>query len=339
MKRTIIAGLATLALIGTGIWWFTRPAPDSNLLTLYGNVDIRQVSLAFEGSDRVIELRVEEGDKVKAGQVLALLDTRTLRLEAAQAEAKIAAQEQILLRLRNGSRPEEIAQARARTAAANADAAIAAQDLQRLQELSRRSDGQAIKRQDLDHAVSNLQVARAQAEDQRKALRLAELGPRAEDIAQAEAELQSTQAELALLQLRLSQAELKAPADAVVRSRLLEPGDMASPQKPVFALALIEPKWVRVYVTEPQLGQVRPGMRAQVSTDSHPAQSIEGSVGYISSVAEFTPKAVQTEELRTSLVYEIRVRVRDPEDRLRLGMPATVRLALNSMNGNQGATP
>ncbi|HXL16648.1 MAG TPA: HlyD family efflux transporter periplasmic adaptor subunit, partial [Streptosporangiaceae bacterium] len=124
-------------------------------------------------------------------------------------------------------------------------------------------------------------------------------------------------------------AQLVAPMDAVVRTRLLEPGEMASPQKPVFSLAITDPKWVRAYVSEPDLGKVHPGMAAFVAVDSFPDQRFEGWVGFISPVAEFTPKAVQTEELRTSLVYEVRVFVKDPSDALRLGMPATVYLRLD----------
>ena len=101
---------------------------------------------------------------------------------------------------------------------------------------------------------------------------------------------------------------------------------MASPQKPVFNLAITDPKWVRAYVSEPDLGKIHPGMIASVSVDSFPDRHFEGWVGFISPVAEFTPKAVQTEELRTSLVYEVRVFVKDPSDELRLGMPATVHL-------------
>ena len=111
-----------------------------------------------------------------------------------------------------------------------------------------------------------------------------------------------------------------------MRTRILEPGDMASPQKPVFTLAITDPKWVRAYVSEPDLGKVHPGMAASVAVDSFPNRRFDGWVGFISSVAEFTPKSVQTEELRTSLVYEVRVFVKDPSDELRLGMPATVYL-------------
>ena len=119
---------------------------------------------------------------------------------------------------------------------------------------------------------------------------------------------------------------MKAPIAAVVRARLLEPGDIASPQRPVFTLAIMQPKWVRAFVPEPRLSQIRPGMAAQVNTDSAPDQPLPGRIGFISSVAEFTPKTVQTEELRTSLLYELRVLVDDPQDVLRLGQPATVHL-------------
>ena len=292
-------------------------------------MDIRQISLAFDGNGRVQELRAEEGDRVRAGAVLAVLDTRTLALQADQARAQMDAQQQTLLRLRNGSRPEEIAQARSRLVAAQADAARAQQDLARLRGIAANTQGRGVSAQDMDRARSAAQVAQAQADEQREALRLAEAGPRKEDIAGAEAQLQATQAQLALLRHQISQGELKAPADAVVRSRLLEPGDMATPQRPVYALALAQP-WVRIYVGEADLGKVKPGMAARVQTDSQPDKPIAGKVGYISSVAEFTPKAVQTEELRTSLVYEVRVRVDDPQDALRLGQPATVRMAADA---------
>ena len=316
--RSVSALAAVLLIVGL-LWWKIHDTGTTTALTLYGNVDIRQVSLAFDGSGRIAGLRAEEGDKVKAGAVLAVLDTRTLALQAEQARLQIEVQQQSLLRLRNGSRPQEIAQARSRLAATQADAERARQDLARLQ-----AAGSAVSVQDLDRAGTALQVAQARREEQREALRLTQLGPRAEEVAGAEAQLKVLQAQLALLQHQIDLGELRAPADAVVRSRLLEPGDMATPQRPVFALALTHPKWVRVYASEADLGRIRPGMAARIETDSHP--SIAGKVGYISSVAEFTPKSVQTEELRTSLVYEVRVVVEDAEDALRLGQPATVHL-------------
>jgi len=110
-------------------------------------------------------------------------------------------------------------------------------------------------------------------------------------------------------------------------------GEMASPLKPVFSLAIMDPKWIRAYVSEPDLGRVHPGMRAWAAADGFPNQRFEGWIGFISSVAEFTPKSVETKELRTSLVYEIRVFINDPADDLRLGMPATVYVPLNQSGG------
>ncbi len=325
-KSLIVAVLAAALVIAGLLWWRSHDTDAATELTLHGNVDIRQISLAFDGSGRVAKLRAEEGDKVAAGAVLAVLDTRTLALQAEQAQAQIGVQQQTLLRLRNGSRPQEVAQARSRVTAAQADASQAEQDLKRLQGIAANTQGRAVSAQDLDRARSHLQVAQAKVAEQREALRLTELGPRAEDVAGAEAQLKAAQAQLALLQHQIAQGELKAPTDAIVRSRLLEPGDMATPQRPVFALALTQPKWVRVFVGEPDLGRVRPGMEARVVTSGPPGQSIAGKVGFISSVAEFTPRSVQTEELRTSLVYEVRVLVDDPQDVLRLGQPATVHL-------------
>ena len=328
MKKLLIAAVLGLALvIGGLLWWRSDDTGATTALILYGNVDIRQVSLAFDGSGRVAELRAEEGDKVRAGAVLAVLDTRTLALQAEQARYQIDVQQQALLRLRNGSRPEEVVQARSRVAAAQADASQAAADLERLKRVAATTQGRGVSAQDLDRARSHLLVAQAKVAEQGEALRLTELGPRAEDVAAAQAQLEAARAQLALLQHQIAQGELRAPADAIVRSRLLEPGDMATPQRPVFALALMQPKWVRVHVGEPDLGRVRPGMAASVVTDSRPGQPMAGKVGYISSVAEFTPKSVQTPELRTSLVYEVRVLVDDPQDVLRLGQPATVQLA------------
>jgi HlyD family secretion protein len=334
-KRLIPAAVAVaIAVALMAGWYFTREQKDPDTLVLFGNVDIRQVSLAFNGSDRVAEMRVQEGDRVKAGQVLATLDTRTLALQIAQAEAQIEVQEQALLRLKNGTRPDEIAQARAQVAAAQADADFASQQFERLQNIEQTS-GEAVSQQDLDNARSRKRAALAQLENRKKALQLALIGPRQEDIAQAEAQLQVSQSQLALLKHQLSLYELKAPIDAVVRSRLLEPGDMASPQRAAYALAITDPKWVRAYVSEVDLGRIKPGMSARVATDSHPGEFIPGRVGFISSMAEFTPKTVQTEELRTSLVYEVRIFVEDAANRLRLGMPATVHIPLQDNAGSR----
>jgi HlyD family secretion protein len=326
--------LAAVIASAAGLtWWFTRPTAASTELILYGNVDLRQVQLAFNNSERIAEVRAQEGDRVRKGDLLARLDTSRLEPMVAQAEAQLAAQNEVFKRLRAGSRPEEIAQARANVASAEADLANQRRQYERLKKLgavklSDQSEVRAVSQEDVDNAKAALAVGEAKLTVQQKALDLALLGPRREEVDEADARYRANQAQLAILNQQLADAKLLAPVDAVVRTRLMEPGEMATPQKPVFALAIIDPKWVRAYVSEPDLGKVREGMKASIVVDSFPDRRFEGWVGFISPVAEFTPKAVQTEELRTSLVYEVRVFVKDPDNGLRLGMPATVHLAL-----------
>lgn len=324
--------LIAAAIAGGAAWWLTRRDGASAELILYGNIDLRQVQLAFNNSERIAEVLVQEGDRVKDGQVLARLDTRRLEPQLAQAESQAAAQRQVVARLRNGSRPEEIAQARANVDSAKADVVNTQRQHERLKNAAELSAGRAVRQQDVDSAEAALQVAEAKLAVNQKALDLALLGPRKEEIAENEARLRANDAQAAVLRQQLADSELVAPVDAVVRTRIMEPGEMASPQSPVFSLAVTDPKWVRAYVSEPDLGKIHPGMAATVSVDSFPQRGFDGWIGFISPVAEFTPKAVQTTELRTSLVYEVRVFVKDPKDELRLGMPASVHLSLDPNN-------
>lgn len=335
MRKVVILVLVAI-LAGLAVWWNgARPQHDTSVLTLHGNVDIRQVSLAFTQSERIADMSVEEGDRVTKGQSLATLDTDTLKLQIARTQAAISGQQQQVRKLHNGTRPEEIAQARAQVSAAKADLVLARSQLKRLRVVAKTTGGKGVSAQDLDAAGARLKAARAQLDVREQALKLAQTGPRAEDIAAAEDQLRALKADLALQQHQLELSTLKSPVNAIVRARLLEPGDVASPQRPVYTLALTDPKWIRVYVDEPDLGHVHAGMLAQVYTDSDPDHPIEGRVGYISSVAEFTPKNVQTESLRTALVYEVRINVKDTDNRLRLGMPATVRIDLKPADGSQ----
>jgi HlyD family secretion protein len=328
-----LAVVAVLALALLGYWVFGRNDDESHIV-LQGNVDLRQIELPFNDSERIAEVLVDEGSTVKAGQVLARLDTGRLLPRVAQAEARAAAQREVLRKLRNGARPEEVAQARAALAAAQAEASNATSQLQRLRSISDESKGRAISPQDLEAAIAAARMSEAQAESSRKALELTLAGPRQEEIDQAKAQLDAAEADLALLKRQLADAELLAPTDGVIRNRLMEPGELATPQRPVFAIAITTPKWVRAYLSEVELSRVALGAPARVTMDSAPDNPLAGKVGFISSTAEFTPKTVQTEELRTSLVYEIRVFVDDPEDRLRLGMPATVTITPAQQQAN-----
>ena len=337
MKKPIVM-IVLLTAVAAACWygWQHWRPQGQDAGVFYGNIDVRQVSLAFEGSGRVAQVDAEEGDRVQPGQVLAILDTRTLALQADQAAAQLRAQEENLRRLKNGARPAEIAQARSRLAAAQADAQRARREQARLERIATASSG-AVSVQDVDRARSAARVAQAAVKERQDALALVQEGARREEIDAADAQVAAARAQLALLRHQLEQGDLRAPVAAVVRSRLLEPGDMASPQRPVLALAVTSPKWARIYVDESSLGQVKPGQAAQLSVDSMPGRTLAGKIGYISSVAEFTPKSVQTEVLRTSLVYEVRVLVDDPDDALRLGQPVTVRLESGTADRNHEA--
>jgi HlyD family secretion protein len=324
-----VGAAVILVLAALLLWWFLGRHRERTELVLYGNVDLRQIELPFNGSERIAAVLVQEGDHVQHGQLLARLDTSRLDPQVAKAEADVAAQQQMVDRLHHGNRPEEIAQARANVDAARADAANAHAQYERLHTLSESSAGRAVSRQELDSAKAALDSADARVAVNDKALALQLAGPRREDIAQGEAQLRADQAQLALLRQQLKDADLLAPMDAVVRSRIIEPGEMASPQKTAFTLAITDPKWIRAYVGEPDLGAVREGMRASVRVDTFPGRGFAGWIGFISPVAEFTPKSVETTQLRSDLVYEVRVFVKDPDDQLRLGMPATVHIALH----------
>ncbi|MDD2738034.1 MAG: efflux RND transporter periplasmic adaptor subunit, partial [Methylomonas lenta] len=170
-------------------------------------------------------------------------------------------------------------------------------------------------------------VAEANLKKAREDLALLLEGTRHEQKQQQLAEFEAQRADLALLRYRLSLATLKAPSAGIIRTRILEPGAVVTANSPVLTLALTDPLWCRVYVDESDLGKVRMGMSARITTDSYPGKSYRGWVGYISPVAEFTPKAVETPELRTNLVYQTHVYTCDPDQELRLGMPATVTLS------------
>ena len=327
----VIGGIAGVA------WWYNHgnEAP-ADILVLHGNIDIRQVKVAFNASGRIEQILVHEGDHVSQGQVLARLDTRRLRRVVAEAESRVAAQHQVVDRMEAGSRPEEIHKAGADVEAAQADVNNAGILYRRQQDLLGKN---YVSQQQVDSAHFTLEAAKARLKAARETLRLAKLGPRDEDKQAARATLGAYEAALAIAERDLEEGTLASPADGVIENRILEPGDMASPVKPVFTLALTDPLWLRAYVPEPDLGKLRLGSRAEITTDSYPDRIYRGWVGFISPTAEFTPKSVETREVRTILVYQVRVFVCDPGNELRLGMPASVRIPLSRPPSTVGDDP
>ncbi len=187
-----------------------------------------------------------------------------------------------------------------------------------------------MSKQEVDAAKSNMKMAEAAVGETKANLELLLKGARTEDREAAKAQYESTKANLDLIDYQITQSKLLAPVNGVIRARLQEVGDMTTSNKSVYTIALIHPKWVRVYASEMDLGHINMGAAAQVIRDSQPNQPITGKIGYISSVAEFTPKTVQTEDIRTTLVYEVRIYVDDPNDQLKMGQPVTVNIAKSS---------
>lgn len=316
--------LAATAYLTRAHWW---PGQDvgnaATALTLYGNIDQREVELAFQESGRITDLKVREGEPVHAGQLLATLDAVRLDYALKAAQARVAAQQQVLAALHAGTRPEEIRKLEADRDAADAGLRNARASERRIDDLARRK---LASNQQRDDARTATDAARARSKAAHAALALALAGPRQEDIAAAQATLQALQAQAGLAQRNLADTQLYAPRDGIIRNRILETGDMASPQTPVFTLALTHPLWVRAYIDETALGKIRPGMAATVHTDSFPDKTYRGWIGYISPSAEFTPKSVESPQVRSELVYQVRVFVCNPQGELRLGMPATVHI-------------
>ncbi|RUM39747.1 MAG: hemolysin D [Desulfobulbus sp.] len=324
--KPLVILLLLAGLIG-GALYFTRRSKEGpdNQLRLYGNVDIRQVQLAFQESGRLLKLHVQEGDRVKKGDLVAEIDAVRYQANLDKARAELAAQEQVVKRMKAGSRPQEIARARANVRSREARVKDAEITLRRLRRLVKKN---ATSQQKVDDAATVYTAAKESLESARQSLELLLIGPRKEDIAAAVAREQSARAALTRAVKELADTKLYAPENAVVRDRIMEPGDMAFPSIAVLSLAQTNPLWIRVYVPETDMGRIVAGMQAEVTTDSYPGKKYRGWIGFISPTAEFTPKNVETEALRTRLVYQARVFVCNPEDELRLGMPATVRIDL-----------
>lgn len=272
--RFLLAGAATVALTG-GSWFYLAhraPSPTATL-TLYGNIDIREVQPAFNDDGHITAMLVQEGARVRKGQLLATLDDTRYAATLAQAKAVMAADKVTYL-----------------------------------------NDAVNYRRY---AAAAKTSAVSIQVRDNAKAQYDAGL-----------ASYKAAVAAVALAQRQFDDTRIYAPSDGVIEDRILQPGDMASPATPVYTMALPSPLWVRSYVPERDVGRIRLGQSATVTTDAYSAHVYHGWVGYLSPTAEFTPKTVETPELRTALVYQLRVYVCDGHGELRLGMPATVHVDL-----------
>lgn len=316
----LLAGIAAAAIL----YRYQNPADNANDTTLYGNVDIREVPLAFRVGGRVAEVKVDEGASVKQGDVLAVLDTEPLHNSMRGVEATVAALTARNMLVHNGYRSEDVAQAKAAVNAAKVALAESERQFKRQHELV--STGAATQ-QTLDTAQSLRDQSAAQLTIAEQKLRAMSSGFRKEEVDESDAQLEQARVSLDIARLALRDATLLAPSDGIILTRAIEQGSMVQAGVPAFSLSLRSPVWVRAYVNEPMLGKYASGTAVVLSTDSRPQQPYHGVVGFVSPVAEFTPKAVETSDLRTSLVYRLRIVVNDADEQLRQGMPVTIRLA------------
>jgi HlyD family secretion protein len=275
MRRFAIALLISAGVVALifGIWYFwSRSTQKEGVLTLYGNVDVRQVDIAFRVPGQVQEIYFEEGDFVAAGALMAILDKTPYDSELSEAAASV---ETIKVNLANAEKL-----------------------LLRRQELIGVG---GISQEDLDNATASRDTLLA-------------------NLKQAEASLVAAQD-------RLSYTRAFAPTPGVILTRIREPGTVVNPSDPVYTLSISSPVWIRAFVDETNLGKIYYGMKAKIHTDS--GAHYYGKIGFISPVAEFTPKTVETAELRTDLVYRLRIYADNPDHYLKQGMPVTVKLNVN----------
>ena len=321
------AALVIILLLGAGVAAYLQwPLDaDDNGLTLYGNVDIREVRLGFRVGGRLEKMNFEEGDAVPAGALLAELNSVPQRHNLALAQAQVAEATARLAALRTGSRPQEIEQARAGVNEAAAAVKNTEQEYRRQRELTDKGlSSQGL----LDNALAVRDEASARLAAARQALALAVEGARSENIAAAEAALAGAEAQRDQAATQLEDTRLLAPSNGTILTRVREPGSIVGAGEPVYTLSLTDTVYVRAYVDEPHLGAVVPGASLVVTTDSS-ARDYVGQVGFVSPRAEFTPKSVETPELRTDLVYRLRIVITQPDEGLRQGMPVTITLPPN----------
>lgn len=323
MKRAPIAIVVIAAVVG-GAYFLMRDRSAGDGLSASGTVEATEASLGFQAAGRIERISVNEGDRVKAGDTIAVLDRTELDARQAQARAQVAAAEAALSEMERGARSEELVQAREADSTAAARLIDAQRDRARAEQLFR---GGAASQEAFDKARFAAEVARSQREQAAQQLRLVQAGPRAERIAAQRALVQSAQALSRQVGAQLANAVVVAPFDGVVTVRQRQPGEIVAPGVPVVTVANFDDRWVRIYIAENRLGAVSIGALATITTDTYRDRTYAGAVSFIASEAEFTPRNVQTTEERVKLVYAVKVRITgDSTLALKPGMPADVTL-------------
>jgi HlyD family secretion protein len=298
---------------------------NDGTMKLSGNVEVTECNVGFKVAGKIATLAVDEGARVKEGDLIAELssgDVRTLvdQNRAALEEAKVK-----LAELRAGSRPQEIVKARADSASLEAELVRARKDFERAQTLY---ENGAISASRFDAAKSAYETRLGQLRSARQHQSLIEEGPRREDIRAAELRVKQLEALVANTEEKLADTRLYAPISGVIFRKNVELGEIVQPGAAVFTVGDLDRPWVKVYVKEDKLSLVKLGQKAKIAVDTYKDRAYDGTVTFISSDAEFTPKNVQTQEERVKLVFGVKITVTNKNQELKAGMPADVRISL-----------
>ncbi|HET7876246.1 MAG TPA: efflux RND transporter periplasmic adaptor subunit [Methylomirabilota bacterium] len=313
--------LAVLFVLGLAYAYGGRLFGDGSkpTVSVTGTIEATQVDVSAKIAGRIKARLVNEGDRVKQGQLLVRLDDEELAAEVRRQEAAVRSAEATLRDLVAGARQEEIEDARSALKSAEATRIMTERDFRRVQELYRK---ELIAAQDVDKARQAYEVAQAQEQGARQRLNLLLAGSRPEQIEAARGRLAEAQSALGVARTRLKEMTIVSPITGVVLRKNLEPGEMANPG--VSILTLMNPKelWLRAYVPEEEIGRIKVDDRAKVTVDAYRDRTFPGRVSEIASEAEFTPKNVQTKKERVNLVFRIKIALDNPEGILKPGMPA-----------------
>jgi membrane fusion protein YbhG len=342
MKRRLPILILLAAAIAAGVYFYprlTRKTEPQNQLTLSGNIEAHESLVSFKVQGRIVDLAVEEGQRVEPGALLARLDDADYRQKVRMGEATVNVRESNLALLLAGTRQQEVSASEQTMINAQADLDEKKLDFDRAQRLFSKDE---LSTQDRDLANTALKRADATFRAAQQHYNEAVEGSRKEDIAIARANLGQADADLGLSRVNLDYTTLRSPSAGVITVRQAELGEVVIPGTPVVTLADLDHIWLRAYIAETDLGRIRWGQEATITTDTYPGKQYRGRVSFISSSAEFTPKSVQTYKERITLVYRIKIDIDNPNYELKPGMPADARINLAAPKPNAlqpGITP
>jgi HlyD family secretion protein len=328
MRRILPVILIALAVAGLIYYLLTRnKREEANFIKVSGNIEATEVDVGFKISGRIVSRFFEEGDWIKKGAVLAKLDDEDLRNKLEVARATLASAQARLNKLLAGSRPEEIKQAEASLHQAQSDLGNKEIQYQRMKSLYDRG---VVAKEAFDNAETSYKMAQAAVRVATENYQLVKEGPRKEDIEDARAQVDQARASVKLDETQLSYTTLYAPISGVVLVKSGEIGEVVNPGTPILTMADVENVWLKAYIPETDLSRVKWGQEVIVTTDLRPQKKYMGKISFISSQAEFTPKQIQTEKERVTLVYRIKVDISNKDHELKPGMPADGRILLES---------